>query len=110
MSPRNKNRRRPGRRPNVFVQTEEPTARPQPAEPTEENIAAPLATTAPTTTTTTTTATLSVAPARPRTVGPRRTQRTRSEVYARTFPLEIRKMGVISAGVVIALAVFTVVL
>ena len=108
MSPRNKNRRRPGRRPNVFVQTEEPTARPQQAEPTEENIAAPLATTAPTTTTTT--ATLSVAPARPRTVGPRRTQRTRSEVYARTFPLEIRKMGVISAGVVIALAVFTVVL
>ena len=107
MPPRNKNRRRPGRRPNVFVQTEEPTARPQRAEPTEENIAAPLATTAPTPTT----ATLSVAaPARPRTVGPRRTQRTRSEVYARTFPLEIRKMGVISAGVVIALAVFTVVL
>ena len=106
MPPRNKNRRRPGRRPNVFVQTEEPTARPQRAEPTEEIIAAPLATTAPTPTT----ATLSVAPARPRTVGPRRTQRTRSEVYARTFPLEIRKMGVISAGVVIALAVFTVVL
>ena len=108
MPPRNKNRRRPGRRPNVFVQTEEPTARPQRAEPTEENITAPAAIT--TSATPTAPSTLSAAGASPRTSGPRRTQRTRSEVYARTFPLEIRKMGVISAGVVIALAVFTFVL
>ncbi len=41
---------------------------------------------------------------------PRRTQRTRSEVYARTFPLEIRKMGILAVGIAIALTVFTVVL
>lgn len=47
---------------------------------------------------------------RQRPAGARRTQRTRSEVYARTFPREIRKMGILAVGIVVALTVFTIVL
>ena len=105
MPPRNRNRRRPGRRPNVFVQTEEPTARRQQPEQPEEDIAAPPAVaSAPAP------RNISASTNRPQTANPRRTQRTRSEVYARTFPLEIRKMGIIATGIIVALAVFTVVL
>ncbi|MCY4475797.1 MAG: hypothetical protein OXC83_10250 [Chloroflexi bacterium] len=106
MPPRNRNRRRPGRRPNVFVQTEEPTARRQQPEQPEEDIAAPSAATA----TVPAPRNLSASTNRPQTANPRRTQRTRSEVYARTFPLEIRKMGIIATGIVVALAVFTIAL
>ncbi|MXX94020.1 MAG: hypothetical protein F4Y63_11380 [Chloroflexi bacterium] len=103
MPPRNRNRRRSGRRPNVFVQTERPSGQSQTNdEPEAENAAivepSPvLAATA-----------SAVASQRP--AGARRTQRTRSEVYARTFPREIRKMGILAAGIVVALTVFTIVL
>ncbi len=103
MPPRNRNRRRSGRRPNVFVQTERPAGRRQTSdEPEAENEAAiepsPVL------------AATSAAVARQHPIGTRRTQRTRSEVYARTFPREIRKMGILAAGIVVALAVFTIVL
>lgn len=102
MSPRNRNRRRSGR-PNVFVQTERPSGRSQTSNQLEsENITAvepsPVL------------AATSAAVARQHPAGARRTQRTRSEVYARTFPREIRKMGILAAGIVVALAVFTIVL
>ncbi len=103
MPPRNRNRRRGGRRPNVFVQTEQPTGRRQTTEEGQAEAAAapepsPIL------------AATSAAVDRQRPVGARRTQRTRSEVYARTFPREIRKMGILAAGIVIALTVFTIVL
>lgn len=102
MPPRNRNRRRSGRRPNVFVQSEQPTGRSQSDQESEvKSVAAEpspiLATTA--------SAVASQHPA-----SARRTQRTRSEVYARTFPREIRKMGILAAGIVVALTVFTIVL
>ena len=103
MPPRNRNRRRSGRRPNVFVQTERPSGRSQTSDqPEAENTNAvepsPVL------------ASTSAAVARQRPAGARRTQRTRSEVYARTFPREIRKMGILAAGIVVALTVFTIVL
>ena len=102
MPPRNRNRRRSDRRPNVFVQSEQPTGRSRPSDETESENAVVepspvLAATA-----------SAVASQRP--AGARRTQRTRSEVYARTFPREIRKMGILAAGIVVALTVFTIVL
>ena len=100
MPPRNRNRRRSGRRPNVFVQTERPAGRPENAD---DEANAPVAEPSPVLAATT------AAVARQRPSG-RRTQRTRSEVYARTFPREIRKMAILSVGIVIALAVFTIVL
>ena len=103
MPPRNRNRRRTGRRPNVFVQTEQPTGRRETPDQTEAESASPpaaqqsqAATPAPV--------------AQQSTRAPRRTQRTRSEVYARTFPIEIRKIGILAAGIVVALTVFTIVL
>ena len=103
MPPRNRNRRRTGRRPNVFVQTERPSGRSQENdEPESENAAivepSPVL------------AATSAVVDRQRPGGARRTQRTRSEVYARTFPREIRKMGILAAGIVVALTVFTIVL
>ncbi len=102
MPPRNRNRRRSGRRPNVFVQTEQPSGRQQAADEEQAEVVAsepsPIL------------AATSAAVARQRPTGARRTQRTRSEVYARTFPREIRKMGILAVGIVIALTVFTVVL
>ena len=103
MPPRNRNRRRSGRRPNVFVQTERPSGQSQTNDEPEAKNAAivepspVLAATA-----------SAVASQRP--AGARRTQRTRSEVYARTFPREIRKIGILAAGIVVALTVFTIVL
>lgn len=102
MPPRNRNRRRGGRRPNVFVQSEQPTDRRQTADEGQNQTATPepspiLAAT-------------SAAVTSQQPSGARRTQRTRSEVYARTFPLEIRKMGILAAGIVVALTVFTIVL
>ena len=101
MPSRNRNRRRGGRRPNVFVQTERPSGRRSSdvddAAPVDAEPSPILAAT-------------SAAVSRQRPVGARRTQRTRSEVYARTFPREIRKIGILSIGIVIALTVFTVVL
>ena len=104
MPPRNRNRRRSGRRPNVFVQTEQPAGRPSP-ETESETQAVDTADARPSAAVTPTPATVQQS-AR----APRRTQRTRSEVYARTFPLEIRKMGILAAGIVVALTVFTLVL
>ena len=46
--------------------------------------------------------------ARPR--ASRMTQTTRSDVYAVTIPSELRKMGVLAAGVVVVLVVFSFVL
>ncbi len=86
----------------MFVQTEQPTGRSQTDnKPETENtaIAEPSPVLAATS-----------AAARQSPGGARRTQRTRSEVYARTFPREIRKMGILAAGIVIALTVFTIVL
>lgn len=40
----------------------------------------------------------------------RMTQTTRSDVYAATIPSELRKMGVLAGGVVVALVVFSVLL
>ncbi len=100
MPPRNRNRRRGvGRRPNVFVQTERPSDRSDTSASSQSDADATPAVAQQT----------YVAPPQQRASG-RRTQRTRSEVYARTFPLEIRKMGIISVGVVVALVVFTIVL
>lgn len=45
---------------------------------------------------------------RPRTS--RLTQTTRSDVYAASIPNEIRKMGILTAGVLAALVVFSVIL
>ena len=102
MPPRNRNRRRSERRPNVFVQSEQPTGRRQSSAETEpENTAAAPSPVL---------AATSAAVARQHPAGARRTQRTRSEVYARTFPREIRKMGILAAGIVVALTVFTIVL
>ena len=101
MPPRNRNRRRSGRRPNVFVQTERPAGRPENAD---DEANAPVAEPSPVL------AATSAAVARQRPAGARRTQRTRSEVYARTFPREIRKMGILAVGIVVALTVFTIVL
>ena len=102
MPPRNRNRRRSGRRPNVFVQSEQPTGRRQTNDEPESEDAAvepsPIL------------SATSAAVARQSPAGARRTQRTRSEVYARTFPREIRKMGILAAGIVVALTVFTIVL
>ena len=103
MPPRNRNRRRSGRRPNVFVQTEQPSGRAQPAEQ-DASDATPSIAAAPSPAISASDATQQTARA------PRRTQRTRSEVYARTFPREIRKMGILAAGIVVALTVFTLVL
>ena len=100
MPPRN--RRRSVRRPNVFVQTERPTGRRQ--DPEEEQGSSAVAEPSPVL------AATSAAVARQRPAGARRTQRTRSEVYARTFPREIRKMGILAAGIVVALTVFTIIL
>ena len=105
MPPRNRNRRRADRRPNVFVQTEQAAGRSQSSdEPEAENAAAVVVEPSPIL------AATSAAVARQRPVGARRTQRTRSEVYARTFPREIRKMAILAGGIVVALAVFTFVL
>ncbi len=104
MPPRNRNRRRTDRRPNVFVQTERSAGRSQTSDEPEAENAAVVVEPSPVL------AATSVAVARQRPVGARRTQRTRSEVYARTFPLEIRKMAILSTGIVVALAVFTFVL
>ena len=94
MPARNRNRRRP----NVFVQTERPSGRIQTSdEPGSENTTAVEPSPVP--------AAAKQSPARARP-----TQRTRSEVYARTFPHEIRKMGILAAGIVVALTVFTIVL
>jgi hypothetical protein len=104
MPPRNRKRRRGGgRRPNVFVQTEQPSERRQ---TTEEGQTEATAAPEPSPILAATSATL----ASRKPAGARRTQRTRSEVYARTFPLEIRKMGFLAAGIVVALTVFTIVL
>lgn len=104
MPPRNRNRRRSGRRPNVFVQSEQPTGRRQTDDEPEAENAAVAVEPSPVLSAT------SAAVARQRPAGARRTQRTRSEVYARTFPREIRKMGILAAGIVVALTVFTIVL
>ncbi len=103
MPPRNRNRRRSGRRPNVFVQSEQPTGRSQSDDQPEAENAA-VVEPSPVLSAT------SAAVARQQPAGARRTQRTRSEVYARTFPREIRKMGILAAGIVVALTVFTIVL
>ena len=99
MPPKNRNRRnKRDRRPNVFVQQSTPVA--GSARSTGTVAASPAASPE-------TTEQPDVPSA---TRAPRRIRRTRSEVYARTFPLEIRKMGIITGGVIVALAVFTVVL
>ena len=104
MPSRNRNRRRSGRRPNVFVQSEQPAGRRQTDE--EGQTAAVAETTEPSPILASTAAAVS----RQQPGGARRVQRTRSEVYARTFPREVRKIGILAAGIVIALTVFTVVL
>ena len=104
MPPRNRNRRRSGRRPNVFVQSEQPTGRRQTDDESESENADVAVEPSPVLSAT------SAAVARQSPAGARRTQRTRSEVYARTFPREIRKMGILAAGIVVALTVFTIVL
>lgn len=101
MPPRKRNQRRSGRRPNVFVQTERPTGR---RESDDEAQAQAVVEPSPVL------AATSAVVDRQRPGGARRTQRTRSEVYARTFPREIRKMGILAAGIVVALTVFTIVL
>ena len=102
MPPRNRNRRRSSRRPNVFVQSEQPSGQDQTEDETQAT-AAPVEPSP-------VLAATSAAVARQHPAGARRTQRTRSEVYARTFPREIRKMGILAAGIVVALTVFTIVL
>ena len=104
MPPRNRNRRRADRRPNVFVQTERAAGRSQSSDGPEAENAAAVVEPSPVL------AATSAAVARQRPTGARRTLRTRSEVYARTFPREIRKMAILAAGIVVALAVFTFVL
>lgn len=85
----------------MFVQTERPTGRRQSEDEDQSAVAAePSPVLAATT----------AAVDRQRPVSARRQQRTRSEVYARTFPREIRKMGILAAGIVVALTVFTIVL
>ncbi len=104
MPPRNRNRRRADRRPNVFVQTERAAGRSQSSDEPEAENAAAVVEPSPVL------AATSAAVARQRPTGARRTLRTRSEVYARTFPREIRKMAILATGIVVALAVFTFVL
>ena len=85
----------------MFVQTERPTGRRQSEDEDQSAVAAePSPVLAATTT----------AVDRQRPLSGRRQQRTRSEVYARTFPREIRKMGILAAGIVVALTIFTIVL
>ena len=104
-----KNRRR-GRRPNVFVQSDLPkdddSRQSEPAydgegshtQSTSASLSAPSAVIA------------NAATASKSASSSRGQRRTRSDVYARTFPREIRKMGILAGGVVVVLTVLTFVL
>ncbi len=103
MPKRTKKNPRRDRRPNVFVQSERPAQVLQ-DDPESNNgeQAAQAVAPAPA---------ISAVPDANRTRSTSRAQRrTRSEVYARSFPREIRKMGVLTGGMVIALVVLSFVL
>lgn len=98
-----KNRRR-GRRPNVFVQSDLP--KDDDSSQRESDDASRLQSTnasAPSPVIANATRSSSMSSSRGQ-------RRTRSDVYARTFPREIRKMGILTGGVVVVLTVLTFVL
>ena len=100
-----KNRRR-GRRPNVFVQSDLPKDDDNNQRESDEasriqstNASASAPSPA-----------IANAPRSSSMSSSRGQRRTRSDVYARTFPREIRKMGILTGGVVVVLTVLTFVL
>lgn len=100
-----KNRRR-GRRPNVFVQSDLP--KDDDNNQRESDEASRIQSTnasasAPSPAIANATRSSSMSSSRGQ-------RRTRSDVYARTFPREIRKMGILTGGVVVVLTVLTFVL
>ena len=97
---RNRNRKAP----NVYVQAQrerEELERPDP-------VSATLVDQPGTESTAATASPVSTKTSRPR--ASRLTQTTRSDVYAVSIPNEIRKMGILTAGVVVALVVFSILL
>ena len=100
----NKKRRNKSRKlPNVYVQAQREREELENAVATADT-SADVATELPSETTRRT----SAHAARPR--ASRVTQTTRSDVYAVSIPNEMRKMGILAAGLVAALVVFSVVL